>query len=394
MTYFHGILVTEPVDGVRPILEKSTAVIGLVATATAAAGAATQALDAAFPVNRPVLITDVRRAVGLAGTGGTLARALSAIADQGSPLVVVVRVAPGQNAAATEQAIIGGAVGGSYQGLQALLAAEALVGVRPRILGVPGLDSQAVVTALLPVAKRLRGMIYAAARPQAALAATIADAVTYRGEFSARELMLLWPDATGWDGQAVATALGVRAALDETVGWHRALSNIPVEGFTGINKDVNFDIRDNSTDAGALNAAQITTIVRQTGYRFWGVRTCSDEPFFAFEPATRTAQAIQDAIADAQAVFVDRPMTPSLVRDIVETANATLRRWTTQGRLIGGRCWYDAAANPTEALAGGQLVIDYDYTPAAPLEGLTLNQRITAKYYSGFGDALASAVTR
>ena len=34
MTYFHGILINEPVDGVRPILEKSTAVIGLVATAT------------------------------------------------------------------------------------------------------------------------------------------------------------------------------------------------------------------------------------------------------------------------------------------------------------------------------------------------------------------------
>lgn len=394
MTYFHGILVNEPVTGVRPILEKSTAVIGLVATATAPQGADTDALNAAFPVNRPVLITDVRRAIGLAGTGGTLAKALAAIADQGSPLVVVVRVAPGQNAAATEQAVIGGSANGQYQGLQALLAAEALVGVRPRILGVPGLDSQAVVTALLPVAKRLRGMIYAAARPQAALAATIADAVTYRGEYGDRELMLLWPDATGWDGQAVATAMGLRAALDEREGWHRGLSNVAIAGVTGINKDVSFDIRDSSTDAGVLNADQVTTIVRMNGYRFWGSRTCANEPYFAFETATRTAQAIQDAIADAQATFIDRPMTVGLVRDIVETANATLRRWTTQGRLIGGRCWYDPAANPAEALAAGQLVIDYDFTPVAPMEALTLNQRITAKYYSGFGDALASSVTR
>ena len=394
MTYFHGILINEPVDGVRPILEKSTAVIGLVATASAPAGAASDALNAAFPVNRPVLITDVRRAIGLAGTGGTLAKALAAIADQGSPLVVVVRVAPGQNAAATEQAVIGGVAGGQYTGLQALLAAEAVVGVRPRILGVPGLDTQAVVTALIPVAKRLRGMIYAAARPQAAIAATIADAVTYREEFGDRELMLLWPDLTGWDGQAVATAMGLRAALDESEGWHRALSNVTIAGATGISKDVSFDIRDASTDAGALNAKQITTIVRMTGYRFWGVRTCSAEAFFAFEPAVRTSQAIQDAIADAHTGFIDRPMTVGLVRDIVETTNATLRRWTTQGRLIGGRCWYDPASNPPEALAGGQLVIDYDYTPVAPLEALTLNQRITDKYYASFGESIAAAVTR
>ena len=42
MTFFHGIHVSEPVTGVRPILEKSLAVIGLLATATAAAGAPPQ----------------------------------------------------------------------------------------------------------------------------------------------------------------------------------------------------------------------------------------------------------------------------------------------------------------------------------------------------------------
>lgn len=394
MTYFHGIIVNEPVTGVRPILEKSSAIIGLVATATATAGAATDALNAAFPLNRPVLVTQVRKAIGLAGTGGTLAKALGAIADQGSPLVVVVRVAEGGDDEATDIAVIGTTENGAYTGLQALLAAEAQLGVRPRIIGVPGLDSQNVVTAAVIVAKKLRGMVYAAARPdQGPIVPALTVATAYREEFADRELMLLWPDFTGWDGHAVAAAIGLRAAIDETTGWHKSLSNVPVAGITGISKDVHFDLQDASTDAGVLNAAQVTTLVQMRGYRFWGNRTCSDEPFFAFEVATRTAQAIKDAIADAMAIFVDQPMTLGLIRDIVETVNATLRRWVNQGRLIGGTCWYDPDLNPAEQLAAGRLVIDFDFTSVAPLEGLEFNQRITDRYYAGFGDALLGAVT-
>jgi len=401
-TFFHGIQVNEPVDGVRPILEKSTAVIGLVATATAEVGEAADALDAAFPLDRPVLVTDVRLAIAAAGTGGTLAKALGSIADQGSPLVIVVRVAEGVEdeennitaLQATETNLIGGSAAGQYTGMQALLAAESITGVRPRILGVPGLDTQTVVEALVIVAKSLRGFVYAAARgDDGTLCATRDLAVTYRAEFEDREVELFWPDATGWDGQAIATALGLRAMLDETQGWHVSLSNKAIAGFTGISKDVHFDIRDMSTDAGVLNAAQVSTIVRTTGYRFWGNRTCSAEAFFAFETATRTAQAIEDAISDALAGFVDKPMTVGLVRDVVETVNARLRAWTSGGQLIGGSVWFDPALNPAESLAAGKLVIDYDYTPVAPLEGLTLNQRITAKYYAGFGDALTSTVT-
>ena len=382
MPFFHGIQVNEPVTGVRPILEKSTAVIGLVAIAADA--------DAtAFPLDTPVLITDLRGAIAKAGEDGTLAKTLGAIADQGSPLTIVVRVAEGVDADATETALLGASAGGAYTGMQALLAAEAKLGVRPRILGAPGFDSQAVVEGLVAVAKKLRGFVYAACRPEGVLAADILEAATYRAEFGHRELMLLYPDSTGWDGHAVAAALGLRAMIDETVGWHKSLSNVALAGITGLSKDVHFDIRDPSTDAGVLNAAQVTTIVRMNGYRFWGNRSTAEEPLFAFETATRSAQAIQDAIADGLTWAIDKPMTVGTVRDVVETINATLRRWAYEGRIVGGACWFDLDANPAEQLSNGVLVIDYDFTPAAPLEGLTLNQRITGKYYATFGDALA-----
>lgn len=387
MAFLHGINVSEPLAGTRPILERSTAVIGLVATAAAAAGAPTIALDAAFPFNRPVLVTDVRTAIGVAGETGTLRPALEAIADQGSPIVIVVRVGVGADAAATSANVLGGMVDGKYTGMQALLAAEAQLGVRPRILGAPGLDTEVVTNKLVTIAKLLRGFAYASCDG----VTTVGAAVVYAQSFSARELMLIWPDATGWKGKAIATALGRRAMIDEEIGWHKSLSNVPIAGVTGLTADVHFDIRDMSTDAGLLNEGQVTTIVRMNGYRFWGNRTTSDEPQFAFETAVRTSQAIQDAIAETLAAFVDKPMTDGLIRDIEETVNAKLAQWVSEGRLIGGRCWFDSAANPAAQMAAGKLVIDYDYTPAAPLEGLQLNQRITDKYYAGFGDLLNAA---
>lgn len=387
MAFQHGITVTEPLAGTRPILERSTAIIGLVATAGADAGAATAALNAAFPLDRPILISDVRSAIGSAGTTGTLRSALEAISDQGSPIVVLVRVAAGADAAATTANVLGGMVAGKYTGMQALLAAEAQTGVRPRIIGAPGLDTEVVTNKLVTIAKLLRGFAYASCDG----VTTVGAAIVYAQSFNARELMLIWPDATGWKGKAVASALGRRAMIDEETGWHKSLSNVPIAGVTGLTADVHFDIRDMSTDAGLLNEGQVTTIVRMNGYRFWGNRTTSDEPQFAFETAVRTSQAIQDAIAETLASFIDKPMTDGLVRDIEETINAKMAQWVAEGRLIGGRAWFDRAFNPAAQLAAGKLVIDYDFTPVAPLESLQLNQRITDKYYAGFGDMLDAA---
>lgn len=384
MPILHGIRINEPLIEARPIVERLGGVIGLVATGPDA--------DAGhFPLDTAVLVTNVRSAIGFAGSDGTLGKALTEISNQGSPLIVVVRVAPGANADETSINVIGGTTGNNYTGLQALLSAQQQLGVRPRILGCPGLDDQDVATELASIAQKLHGFAYVACHE----CDDIADATTYRDEFGQRELMAIWPDFTGgaggaWSGKAVAIALGMRAAIDEQVGWHKSLSNVPVNGVTGLTKDILFDLQDMSTDAGVLNDGDVTTLVQMRGYRFWGNRTCSDEPLFAFEVAVRTSQAIRDAIADGLLWAIDKPLTRGLVRDIVETINARLRRWTGEGRLIGGRCWYDEESNSADDLAAGRLVLDYDFTPCAPLEGLELNQRITSKYYEGFGDNLVA----
>jgi hypothetical protein len=377
----HGITITEVSEGTRSLATIATAVIGLVATAPAADAAA-------FPLDRPALVTDIEAAIGVAGATGTLRNALRAIADQARCPVVVVRVAPGADAAATDAAVIGDDVNGVKSGMQALLAAEAQVGVKPRIIGAPGLDTQAVTTAMIVIAQKLRAMAYAAA-----VGDTVTEAIAYRANFTARELMLLYPDFVAFDTAAEANvtsfgsarALGLRARIDTEQGFHKTISNVPVQGVLGLTKDVQFDVQDANCEANLLNAAEVSALIRAGGgFRIWGSRTCAEEPHFIFESATRTAQVLMDTIAAGMMWAIDKPLRPSLVKDIVETINGKIREMKAAGQLIDGRAWFDPEKNPTTSLAGGKLVIDYDYTPVPPLEHLTLTQRITDSYLADF----------
>jgi Phage tail sheath protein FI len=197
--YHHGVQVVEINDCTRVISTVSTAIVGMICTASDA--------DAAtFPLNEPVLVTSVQSAIAKAGTKGTLASSLQAIADQAKPVIVVVRVAEGSGDNAQAQTI-SNIIGttdenGKYTGLKALLTAEAVTGVKPRILGVPGYDTLEVATALAPVCQKLRAFGYVSAWG----CKTISDAIKYRENFSQRELMVIWPDFLSWNTVANATA--------------------------------------------------------------------------------------------------------------------------------------------------------------------------------------------
>lgn len=381
--YHHGVEVVEINDGTRTISTVSTAVVGMVCTASDA--------DAgAFPLNEPVLITNPQSAIARAGTKGTLAKSLQLIANQSKPVVVVVRVAEGTGDGEEAQAqTISNIIGttdenGKYTGMKALLTAKAVTGVKPRILGVPGLDTQEVATALVSVAQKLRAFAYVSAWG----CKTIADVIAYRENFSARELMIIWPDFLGWDTTANATttsyataiALGLRAKIDNDTGWHKTLSNVGINGVTGISASVFWDLQESGTDADLLNEAGVTTLIRADGFRFWGNRNCSDDPLFQFENYTRTAQVIADTIAEGHMWANDKPITATLIRDIIDGINAKFRELKTGGYIIDATCWFDEEANSKETLKAGKLFIDYDYTPVPPLEHLTLRQRITDKY--------------
>ncbi len=295
--YHHGIRVQEMEGGTRPIRTISTSTIGMVCTGA-------DADDDVFPLNRPVLLTDVQRAVGKAGDAGTLPETLDAISKQASPMTVVVRVEEGEDAAGTAANVIGTVTSeGRYTGLQALLTAQnGGPRVKPRIIGAPGLETAAVIGEMATIAQKLRGFAYASDMESQ----TKEECATLRETFSQRELKIIWPEFTRFDTKtatekaiaASAVALGLRAKIDEATGWHKTLSNVPVNGMTGLSKDVYWDLQDPATDAGYLNEKDITTLINSTGFRFWGSRTCAGpQSLYPFENYTRTAQVLADTIA-------------------------------------------------------------------------------------------------
>ena len=387
-SYHHGLRVTEVNEGLRPIRSISSAIQGLVATAD-------DADETKFPLNTPVLITNTQAAVAKAGTQGTLKTALQAMANQSNSICVVVRVATAEDEEAQSANVIGTVnAEGKYTGAKALLLAKSKLGVQPRIIGAPGLDTATVATELAIIAKKLRAFAYVYAWG----CKTKEEAVAYRDAIAAREVMVIWPNFVAFNTTtaqsetvpAVAVAMGLRAKIDNELGWHKTLSNVAVSGVTGIDADVTWDLQDPATDAGYLNSNEVTTLIQSEGFRFWGSRTCSDDPLFAFENYTRTAQIMADTVAEAHMWAIDKPMHGSLVNDMIEGIKAKQREWTRLGYLMGGDAWYDPELNSKDTLKAGKLYVDYDYTPVPPLEDLNFRQRITDRYLTDFASKITA----
>nr|DAN54406.1 MAG TPA: sheath tube [Bacteriophage sp.] len=379
----HGITANEYTEGVRSISDISTAIIGMVCTAEDA--------DAkAFPLNTPIFATSAYDLLAKAGTKGTLAKSLDAIVDQADAQVVIVRVAESKNAEEQKANIIGTAEGGKYTGLKALRRAKAVTGYTPKILGVPELDSQDVLTELVGIAQATRAFAYGSAGGNP----DITEVGNYRKNFGQRELMLIDNEFMAFDpttkktetAATIARILGARAKLDKNVGWHKSISNTEINGVSGLKFARSFDLLDKNCDANTINNKDVTTLIREDGFRVWGNRTCTNDSMMAFEVATRTAQIIQETIASAFMWALDKPMHPSLMEDIIMAINAKLAQYVNKGYILGARVFIDKTLNTSETVQAGQFTISYEFTWVPPLENMVFNQHVTDTFFVNLVD--------
>jgi uncharacterized protein len=364
--------------------------IGIIVTSKGATPAETATLDAQFPLNKQILITDVSGAAAKAGTGGgTMLPVLTAIAQITSPVIVLVRVEEGETDAETAANIIG--VGGDAPtGLQALKVALAAVGRRPRIIGAPGLETAEITAAMVILAKSLRGRVYARA-----LGDTIAEIVTYRGTYAARELTLIDNDTSAtFSGEAVARAMALRALIDLDPGYHKTISNVAIDGVTALTKNRHFDLLDATTDAGVLNDADVVTIVRREsgGFVFWGNTTCAEAGSdYAFESAVWTLYALQDIIVTYFGPYFDKPMNVGMVKNLLEKVNKAATAEKTAGRLMLAAISLSTSGNTSAELAAGRPKFQIKFTPCAPMNNPSVDFAITDEGYDGFAEAVATS---
>lgn len=399
--FLHGIEIVEVDGGSRPIQVVATSIIGIVGTAP-------RADASAFPLNTPVVIANSRTLaakllantpMGPDGTipaspatDGTLPDAIDSILDQASATIVVIRVAEGASEAETLANVIGGvnANSGQYEGVHALLSAKSAVNLRPRILIAPGFTHQRIDNAANPVVAELQGIadrLRAIIVPDAP-STTDEDAINYAGDFESRRIYnpidprVLKFNRYGDIAPAYASAAvaGAIARSDAERGWWASPSNIEIYGIVGLERGIDFTMGDRSSRANLLNAGNVSTIIRESGFRLWGNRTLSSDPKWAFLSVVRTADIIADSLQAAHLWAIDRGITRTYVEDVREGVNAFLRTLKTAGAILDGKCWADPELNDAAAIQSGNVYWDFDFGAVYPAEHPTFRMHLVDDY--------------
>ena len=192
MAFHHGISKKEPNSGVIPMRDAQTNVIALLAFSN-------DADPLVFPLDTPVLITSINKGLTASGTQGNLRASLEAIAAITNPTLVVVRIDdPFSGQDFDQSKVIGTTLEtGQRTGLQAFLTAKSILGLTPKIIIVPDVETPAVVQSLASICKKLRAYSYITPRDEfGVMLPTMQDVVTYRDTLGFREIEIIWPEWT------------------------------------------------------------------------------------------------------------------------------------------------------------------------------------------------------
>ncbi|EGX6617165.1 phage tail protein [Salmonella enterica] len=331
--------------------------------------------DEPFPLNKPAVIAGSTKKAAYLGALGTLPADISDILNQADAMIVVVRVAEGQNATETQTNVI--------TGLNQLALSKQQLDIVPRIIIAPDFSATDPVAAQIEVvANKLRGVGYI----DSPIAATPADVVRRRQNYGSR-IEILRPrvyttsDTSGTPRPYSAIAAGHRCRIDNEKGFWWSKSNQEIYGVTGLEQIDDFEIDSTTCTVNQLNKNQVSTVIRYNGFKHWGNYLCSTDPQWSFECVRRTADVIEDSIAVAMMNnFIDRPIDLHLGDDIIETINGFIRELYELGAINGGNAWLDSELNTKESLAAGKLYINVEFAPKSPCQTITLTYRINNDY--------------
>ena len=152
--FHHGITGRETASGKIPMRDAATAVIAMLAFAD-------DADEETFPLNTPVLVTSINRVLPKAGTTGNLRKNLEIIAQITSPTLVVIRIDHPLGAVLNQSLVIGTTEEtGQRTGLQALLTVKSVLGLTPKIICVPDVETIDIANAIGAICKKLRAYAY------------------------------------------------------------------------------------------------------------------------------------------------------------------------------------------------------------------------------------------
>jgi phage tail sheath protein FI len=378
--FLNGIEIIEVDTGGRTITTPSTSVIGLVGTMYGVD------VEEKFPLNTPVLVTKIQDIEGM--DSGTIPASLRGIYNQVSAICVVVRIIDGEDITETITNASGDIV--SYNGVYALMLAEAKLKVRPKILLCPYLSSiltdddkpNSIVNNLIDIADKLRAVAIIDGTNT-----TRQDVIDFASNISSSRAYIIDPTYKPTFNYTPATVsssslvAGVIAKNDNEKGFWCSPSNTEVKGIVGLSRPISFALSDPTTDSNLMNENGVGTIIFSGGcYRIWGNRSPSQDSKWHYISVRRTVDTVYDAIDSSMLWALGRPFSKQLFSDIQNNVQTYINTLISQGALLGGTCWVDMDANTQESYSSGQLLVDFDLLPPNPLERLTFRASLNQSY--------------
>ncbi len=371
--FLHGVEHFWLEDMERPIEVMAASVVGMVAISD-------DADKDAFPLNKPVLVNSDKM-LAKAGTG-PLYEALQDIYRQAGALCVVVRVSKTEDPDASNDPVVGGVDDeGNYTGLQALLAAESAVGVRPTLLmlAVGEQDLTTHVPALTVIADKLHA-IPVVSMLEGGPAAAQAAADNMDGVYFIYGTCFFGKDAQGAPiyRDPTATVVGHILRVDNTEGYWNSPSSRKILGLSGMKQPVDHQIGSTTSTANILNSKNVTCIVQQKGgFYLYGNRLTGPKSMML--PHQRIRYIVGMSIQEAHQDLVDRNVTANYVESVKTRVNALLRRLYLREVISGGECWVDGELNQS-MIGTGQVIWDYDLGYYDVAERCTFRQSINRSY--------------
>lgn len=370
--YLHGVeqYFLENLD--RPIEVLAASTIGLVATSD-------DADPLVFPLDTPVLCNSDKM-IAKAGKLGTLANALKDIYRQTGAVVVVVRVDTAETPEAQKASIIGTVDNetGKYTGLKAMLAAESLVGVRPRLIIAPEFSHLTGIGAEMEAIAKKLNAIPIIDGSQTGYTPVIAECALYQEALFVNCGVKLLDDVTGnvVVRKASATVAGHIVRVDNEEGYWHSPSSRKIFGILGTDEVIDHAIGSTTSKANLYNSKNVTVIVNQQGgWYLYGNRLANK----VMLPHQRIRYIVGDSILYAHQELLDRNVTKGYVDGVKNRVNKLIRRLKSREVISGGECWVDKELN-VAAIGTGQVYWDYDLGFYDVAERMTFRQHVTTRY--------------
>jgi phage tail sheath protein FI len=403
-----GITITRDDNEARPVVASDMSVVGLVGTAPAA--------DAdAFPYNTPVLVfsSDLTMLKALGATG-SLAEEITLINAQLGDFqvaakVVIVRVAEGETAAETAANILG--VEANATGIYALLQAGPMLGVIPRLIGVPGYTHQQVGNLANPVCAALPGVLnkllaHAVVEGPGTNATAIKN---WRETLSSGRLIPVDAWVKVQDGTDIVSAPGVGAILGVAVRRDyekrgvpgHSWANQPVNGIVGPNRFVNFSLTDGATEGQDLLSNNIGVLLRgelgvetaiaSSGFVFVGTDNADSDPIWQFYNVTRMRDYIHLGLLRTLRFYLGRyNITRQTIQAVLNTMHFFLRDLKADDHILGFKVGFEPDKNSPENLRMGRFRCYFEAEEPPVLRRIDIDSRRYARALEILVDDLAS----